>query len=81
MDDDVLSEGHTRNLNALLAMPDSEYRAHYREYAVMSQGRILSYHGTVREALSAGRRLCRDGNFSVQEVDKEPISIGVGTID
>jgi hypothetical protein len=78
---DAATEQHRRNLKALMALPEDEYAAHRGECAVMVDGQVVSYHETARAAVSAARALGDWGEFSIQEVDKAPVEVGLHHTD
>ena len=49
---------------------------HKGEYALMKDAHIISYHESFYEAEKAGQERYKDGIYSIQRVDEEPINLG-----
>ena len=49
---------------------------HKGEYALMKDARIISCHKSFYEAEKAGQEEYKDGIYSIQKVDEEPINLG-----
>ena len=49
---------------------------HKGEYALMKNMSIISYHKSFYEADEAGQEKYKDGIYSIQKVDEEPINLG-----
>ena len=60
---------HRLNAKALAAFSKAEIDAHFGEYAVLVDGRIVSYHKSNREALRQACANYASGEFSVQRIE------------
>ena len=65
-----------RNFEAFEAMLHGILPIHRGEFALMNNGKVLSYFPSEADALAAGRRMFDDGVFSVQEVTDRPVDLG-----
>ena len=65
-----------RNFDAFEAALPSLLSSHRGEFALIRQGKVLSFHGTESEALAMGRDQFEDGLFSIQEITDRPVDLG-----
>lgn len=77
---DVVAEAvesvHIQNNKAIEALSRQEIEAHFGEYAILVNGRIVSYHPTNREALTVACKNYSYGQFSVQRIEPQPVELG-----
>ena len=77
MEETVEDRVHRVNHEALMTLPTSEYDANKGRIGVFYQGRVVSYHDTNRDALREALSHWSWGEFSVQEIDKAPLTVNV----
>lgn len=51
-------------------------RTHAGKFALMKDGKIVTFFDTARDALVAGEKLYPDRLFSIQEVTRAPVDLG-----
>lgn len=66
-----------RNYDAFQRQLADLIATHDGQIAVMRDGRVVGCFGSVRAALTEARQRFPDGIYSIQEVTREPIDLGV----
>ena len=64
------------NFEAISVKMDELMPLHAHQHALMRGGEIVEFYSNWEDAYKTGRRLYKDGRFSVQEVTKTPIDLG-----
>lgn len=67
---------HLANYAAFLRLSNEEKLNHNGEYALFSDGRLIDYFQTNREAIKAAYDRRLQGKYSVQVVTPQPEDIG-----
>ena len=65
-----------RNYAAFEAMREELEASHLGQFAVLHDGQLVGTYPSIREARTAGSAHCGIGNFSTQEIRREPIELG-----
>ena len=79
---DSLENWHIRNYQAIVALPDVEYRKHENEFVIIHKGKIQAFFATFKEALAQALVLEFEPHaMSVQRVDRMPVHTGFVACD
>jgi len=62
--------------DALMKMPEDVLRAHDRQFALMHHQEVAQFFGSFRAALDAGEEKFGKGEFTVQQVQLQPVRLG-----
>ena len=65
------------NFEAISAKMDELMPLHAHKHALMRGGEIVEFYSNWEDAYKTGRRFYKDGRFSVQEVTKTPVDLGI----
>lgn len=75
-----MNKQHLKNHQAFCSLSDAEKSAHQGEYALFSEGVLVAYCKTNKEAISEACKLGLHGRFSIIQVKTYPEDIGFNGI-
>ncbi len=74
---ETTKDWYQQNYNAIVALPDVEYRAHENEFVIIHKGEIEAFFKTLKEALAKAAVMGFEPHtMSVQRVDRMPVHTG-----
>ena len=71
-----MEAAHILNCKAIEALSREEIEKHFGEYAILVDGKIVSYHPSNREALTIASQKFVYGQYSVQRIEPQPVEMG-----